>query len=194
MAPSEIGIWWVRPSPPTTGRSAHRLVSGSQSNSSISPASSSASRSRADPRRGAQLPGVEGDVGVERGRTDHETGGSGRRSIRRRSSHPASGRSSTGAGLLVVALRSGARHAPAVPAGRVVVAGLPGMHDEDQTAGVPSAVQEPAQGRVARRTSSSGTSKPHRTSSAMAWPNIGGWVIEEADASGPNQADGGTGP
>ena len=48
--------------------------------------------------------------------------------------------------------------------------------------------------RVARRTSSPDTSKPHRTSSAMACPNIGGWVIDDDDASGPNQADGGTVP
>ena len=48
--------------------------------------------------------------------------------------------------------------------------------------------------RVARRTSSPGTANPHRTSSATACPNIGGWVIDDADASGPNQADGGTGP
>ena len=45
--------------------------------------------------------------------------------------------------------------------------------------------------RVARSTSSRGTSKPHRTSSAMACLNIGGWVIDDDEASGPNQADGG---
>ena len=47
---------------------------------------------------------------------------------------------------------------------------------------------------VARVRSSAGTSKPDRTSSAIACPNIGGWVIDDADASGPNQADGRVGP
>ena len=48
--------------------------------------------------------------------------------------------------------------------------------------------------RVARRTTSRDTANPDRTSSATACPNIGGWVIDDADASGPSQTDGGTGP
>jgi hypothetical protein len=48
--------------------------------------------------------------------------------------------------------------------------------------------------RVARITPSPGTSKPDRNSSAIACPNIGGWVIDDADTSGHNQADGGVGP
>ena len=147
MAPSEIGIRCVRPSPPTTGRSAHRFVSSSQSSTSISPASSSASRSRvAIGRHGAQLASVEGNVGVERGRADHEPTGAGRRTVPPDDHVPHQIGVPLRAGPLVVGVRRCARHAPTVPSWRVVVAGLPGMHDEDQTAGVPPGVQQPAQG------------------------------------------------
>ena len=96
-------------------------------------------------RHGAQFARVERHVRVERGRADHEPTGTGRRTVLSDDHVPHQIGVPLRAGLLVVGGRSGAGHAPAVPPRRMIIAGLPRVHDEDQPAGVPAGVQQPAQ-------------------------------------------------